>query len=118
MDAKSSADRLSLCVTKLRKLARNVTYGTRVLTQLHGINNRQLLDWSLRKGGCVEAARALAQRVMLEGGRDASAQMDFAFRSCVGRPPTGAERQRLVAFLNQQIEGYRQDPREAERLAG
>jgi predicted aldo/keto reductase-like oxidoreductase len=29
------------------------------LLSLHGINNRQLLDWSLRKGGCLEAARAL-----------------------------------------------------------
>jgi hypothetical protein len=29
------------------------------LLSLHGINNRQLLDWSLRKGGCVDAARKL-----------------------------------------------------------
>lgn len=29
------------------------------LLSLHGINNRQLLDWSLRKGGCLEAARRL-----------------------------------------------------------
>ena len=29
------------------------------LLSLHGINNRQLLDWSLRKGGCVAAARKL-----------------------------------------------------------
>ena len=29
------------------------------LLALHGINNRQLVDWSLRKGGCVEAARSL-----------------------------------------------------------
>ena len=29
------------------------------LLSMHGINNRQLLDWSLRKGGCVEAARQL-----------------------------------------------------------
>ncbi|MCC7374786.1 MAG: aldo/keto reductase [Verrucomicrobiales bacterium] len=29
------------------------------LLSLHGINNRQFLDWSLRKGGCVEAARKL-----------------------------------------------------------
>ncbi len=27
------------------------------LLSLHGINNRQLLDWSIRKGGCLEAAR-------------------------------------------------------------
>ena len=29
------------------------------LLSLHGINNRQLLDWSLRKDGCVAAARKL-----------------------------------------------------------
>lgn len=29
------------------------------LLSLHGINNRQLLDWSLQKGGCLEAARQL-----------------------------------------------------------
>jgi hypothetical protein len=29
------------------------------LLALHGINNRELLEWSLRKGGCLEAARRL-----------------------------------------------------------
>ena len=29
------------------------------LLSLHGINNRQLLDWSIKKGGCFEAARKL-----------------------------------------------------------
>lgn len=29
------------------------------LLGLHGINNRQLLEWSLQRGGCVEAARQL-----------------------------------------------------------
>ena len=29
------------------------------LLSLHGINNRQLLEWSLRKGGCLEAARQI-----------------------------------------------------------
>ncbi len=29
------------------------------LLSLHGINNRQLLEWSLKDGGCVEAARKL-----------------------------------------------------------
>lgn len=29
------------------------------LMSLHGINNRELLDWSLRKNGCVAAARRL-----------------------------------------------------------
>src|SRR5437762_680304 len=29
------------------------------LLSLHGVNNRQLRDWSLKKGGCLEAARKL-----------------------------------------------------------
>jgi predicted aldo/keto reductase-like oxidoreductase len=32
------------------------------LLSLHGVNNRQLLDWSLRKGGSLEAARKLQER--------------------------------------------------------
>jgi predicted aldo/keto reductase-like oxidoreductase len=32
------------------------------LLALHGVNNRQLLDWSLRKGGCLEMARRIQQQ--------------------------------------------------------
>ena len=32
------------------------------LLSLHGINNRQLLDWSLRPGGCLAAARDLQRQ--------------------------------------------------------
>ncbi len=32
------------------------------LLSLHGINHRGLLDWSLKKGGCVEAARKIQQQ--------------------------------------------------------
>ena len=32
------------------------------LLSLHGINNREFLDWSLRSGGCLEAARKLQER--------------------------------------------------------
>lgn len=32
------------------------------LLALHGINNDQLLDWSIRKNGCVHAARKLQQQ--------------------------------------------------------
>jgi predicted aldo/keto reductase-like oxidoreductase len=32
------------------------------LLALHGINNRELLDFALKKGGCVEAARKLQQQ--------------------------------------------------------
>ncbi|MCX8157068.1 MAG: aldo/keto reductase [Verrucomicrobiae bacterium] len=32
------------------------------LLALHGINNRQFLEWSLKPGGCLEAARCLQQQ--------------------------------------------------------
>ena len=32
------------------------------LLSLHGINNRELLDWSIKKGGCLDAARQLQQQ--------------------------------------------------------
>lgn len=32
------------------------------LLALHGINNRQFLEWSLKPGGCLEAARRLQQQ--------------------------------------------------------
>jgi len=32
------------------------------LFSLHGVNNRELLDWSLKKGGCLAAARELQRQ--------------------------------------------------------
>ena len=32
------------------------------LLSIHGINNRELLDWTLRKGGCLEAAYELKKK--------------------------------------------------------
>lgn len=32
------------------------------LLTLHGVNNRQLLDWAIRKGGCLDAARQLQKQ--------------------------------------------------------
>ena len=34
-------------------------HGTEALLALHGINNATLLEWSLRPGGCLDAARQL-----------------------------------------------------------
>ena len=76
------------------------------LQALAGLNEPTLL----------EAARAFAQRVLQEGGQDAGAQIDFAFHTCLGRAPTRTERDRLIAFLDQQTHGFRDDPRAAEML--
>jgi len=50
----------------------------------------------------VEAARALALRVLREGGADDAARIDHAWLLCTGRRPTGAERTTLAAFLADQ----------------
>ena len=44
----------------------------------------------------VEAARALARRVLAEGGTSDAERLTYAFRLCVSRPPTEAEREILL----------------------
>jgi hypothetical protein len=48
-----------------------------------------------------EFAGALAARIQSEGGSDDSARLDYAFRLCVARPPSAAERTRLLDLLRQ-----------------
>ena len=71
---------------------------------------------ALNEPTLLEAARVFAQRVLAEGGHDAGSQIDFAFRTCLSRAPTRTERDRLIAFLDQQTQGFRDDPRAAETL--
>ncbi len=71
---------------------------------------------ALNEPTLLEAARVFAQRILLEGGASAEQQIDFAFRSCLGRPPAKAERARLLAFYEQQWKGFRRDSRSAEML--
>ncbi|MBI4326064.1 MAG: PSD1 domain-containing protein [Chloroflexi bacterium] len=62
----------------------------------------------------LEAARALAQRVLSEGGSRLSAQIDHAFRLCLSRPPAKAERKRLTSLYEQQWKSFARDPAAAE----
>ncbi|MBL9136587.1 MAG: PSD1 domain-containing protein [Verrucomicrobiales bacterium] len=64
----------------------------------------------------LEAARAFAQRILAEGGRSTSEAVDFAVRTCLGRPPTDRERQRLTAFVEQQFKAFRREPSAATQL--
>jgi hypothetical protein len=64
----------------------------------------------------VEAARVFAQRVLREGGAGAAERVDFAFRTCLGRSPSGAERERLLSYIEQQRRAFAGDTRAAERL--
>ncbi len=47
----------------------------------------------------VEAARALALRVLREGGTEDATRADHAFQLCTSRLPTGAERDEVLALL-------------------
>ncbi|MBI3416557.1 MAG: PSD1 domain-containing protein [Verrucomicrobia bacterium] len=76
------------------------------LQALAGLNEPTLL----------EAARALAQRILSQGGGDPAHQLEFAFNLCVSRPPTKVERQRLQKFYEQQIQNFERDPQSAETL--
>ena len=49
----------------------------------------------------AEAARALAVRILLEGGKSDAERADYAFRLCTGRPSKEAERTALLALLKE-----------------
>ena len=50
----------------------------------------------------VEAARALGRKVLAEGGSSDTERVTYAFRRCVGRFPTEAERSTLLQLLDDQ----------------
>ena len=50
----------------------------------------------------VEAAKALAQRVLDAGLADDRARMDWAFQTCLSRHPEPAERDQFLAFIERQ----------------
>jgi hypothetical protein len=64
----------------------------------------------------VEAARALAQRALLEGGTDPNSRLGYAFRLATTRKPTGQETKVLRALLDQRLASFRQSPRSALEL--
>jgi hypothetical protein len=64
----------------------------------------------------VEASRALAQRALLEGGRDAKARIGFAFRLATSRAPTGQEVSVLRTLLDGRLKAFRQDRQSALKL--
>jgi hypothetical protein len=50
----------------------------------------------------VDAARALAARALKEGGKSDDERLIYAFRLCVGRPPSSEERAELAGLLDKQ----------------
>src|SRR5205823_4747367 len=64
----------------------------------------------------VEASRALAQRVLLEGGTTPEARLTLAFRLATARKPRPAELRILNDGLAEHLARYRQDRTAARRL--
>jgi mono/diheme cytochrome c family protein len=65
----------------------------------------------------VEAAQALARRMVRDGGSNPEDRVRFALRLCMVRPPQPGEVARLVALYQSEFEHYRKDPAAAEQLA-
>jgi Protein of unknown function (DUF1553) len=64
----------------------------------------------------VEAARALAQRALREGGNDANSRIAYAFRRATSRKPTKPESGLLRALLDRQRSHYRSEREAAAEL--
>ena len=65
----------------------------------------------------VEAAQALARRVIGECSGDARARVEHGFRLCLGRPPKPAETDLLLGLLEKELEHFARNPEGARALA-
>ena len=64
----------------------------------------------------VEAARALAVRILKEGGADAKSRLTWAWRQVLSRAPRADELKTIGALLEKQLAEYRSDSKSAESL--
>jgi Protein of unknown function (DUF1549)/Protein of unknown function (DUF1553)/Concanavalin A-like lectin/glucanases superfamily/Planctomycete cytochrome C len=64
----------------------------------------------------VEAARAMAERTLREGGRDARGRLVYVFRLALARKPSAQEAQVLRDLLSRQLTNYRGDRKAAIEL--
>jgi hypothetical protein len=64
----------------------------------------------------VEAARKLAERVMVEGGKSPEQRIDLAYRLVLARAPKPEERSALLAALNRFESYYQSNKKDAETL--
>jgi mono/diheme cytochrome c family protein len=66
----------------------------------------------------VEAAQALARRIVREGGVDVRARVRHGLQLCLCRPPEPEQIEPLVALFEAEIKRYRADSQAAASLAG
>jgi hypothetical protein len=65
----------------------------------------------------VEAAQALARRIVKEGGATTEDRARFGLRLCLARPPHDEQVKRVAALFQSEVEHYRKDPKAAQELA-
>jgi hypothetical protein len=65
----------------------------------------------------VEAAQALARRIVKEGGSSAEARARFGLRLCLARPPQAEQVQDVMALYRSEYEHYHKDAKAALELA-
>jgi hypothetical protein len=64
----------------------------------------------------VEVSRALAVRILKEGGVDTKARLTWAWRQVLSRAPRSDELKTMQALLDKQLAEYRADPANAQSL--
>jgi len=64
----------------------------------------------------VEAARAMAARILREGGSDLAQQLTYAFRLALARPPSPQELSILEGTFQQQLHNFEEDKKAAGEL--
>lgn len=72
---------------------------------------------SLNETTFVEAAQAMAQRILREGGADDASRADYAFRLCTARGIKPAERERVLKLLVENRERLRKGELKAGPIA-
>jgi len=65
----------------------------------------------------VEAAQALARRIVREGGATTASRAQFAFRTSLTRPPSEVEARRLLELFKKAQQDYAARPKDAQTLA-
>ncbi|MBB22763.1 MAG: hypothetical protein CMN04_07760 [Roseibacillus sp.] len=64
----------------------------------------------------VEAARALGQRLIKEGGKDTASRIDYGFKLALSRPATDKEAEVIERVLDDQLTRFRSDPNKAKEF--
>ena len=65
----------------------------------------------------IEAAQALARRMMGEGGTTTEERLDYGFRLCLSRKPNRTEAARLLALFGETHPTYAADSELAKQMA-